>query len=415
MIKFLALKSFRNRKFISSLCVLSIALSLALFLVTEKMRLGVEDGFTGAISDADLVVGARAGSLQLVLYSIFNMGSPTNNISMETYNKIKNNPAVAWTIPISLGDSYKRHRVVATDENFLKYYRFFGDGKIEMAAGKWPTGIFDVTLGSMVANKLKHKLGDSIVLSHGIRDKTLLEHDKTPFRIVGVLKTTGTPVDKSVYITLQGMEALHVGWENGVPNFGDVDLSNLTSKDLETEQITSFILRTKNRMALLGLQRYIATFPGEALSAVIPAIALAELWGLLDQVKIAFLGVSAFVIAIGLLTILISLYMSLNERRHEMAVLRSVGVPAGSIFGLFLVEASLLSVMGAVLGIAIQYIVLFAIGPILESYYSLRIPVVGPSLWEPIVIAIYVVLGSLFGLVPALKAYKMTEVRGLVR
>ena len=124
MISFLSYKSLASRKFISFLCVLSIALSLSLFLMVEKLRNGVEEGFTNTISNADLIVGSRSGPLQLLLYTVFHMGSPTNNIRYSSYEEIKSNPTVAWTIPISLGDSYKGHRVVATDENFFKHYQF---------------------------------------------------------------------------------------------------------------------------------------------------------------------------------------------------------------------------------------------------------------------------------------------------
>ena len=184
MIAFLSLKSFRDRKFVSFLCVLSISLSLSLFLIVEKLRTGIEESFTNSISNADLIVGARSGPLQLLLYSIFHKGSPTNNITFETYQKIDSLPSVAWTIPLSLGDSYKGHRVVATDQNFFQHYQFQGNKKLALTEGKWMENIFDVVLGSRVAQMLNHKLGDSIVLSHGIAEKALLKHDKTPFQIV---------------------------------------------------------------------------------------------------------------------------------------------------------------------------------------------------------------------------------------
>ena len=173
------------------------------------------------------------------------MGEPTNNITIETYNKIKSHPAVDWTIPISLGDSYRGYRVVATDESFYKHYQFYGDKNLEVNSGKWSSGVFDVVLGSQVASALNHQLQDSIVLSHGISDRAVLKHKKTPFKVIGILKPTGTPVDKSLYITLKGMEALHVGWENGAPSFGRISPNRYHEDNLNPDQITSFILRTK--------------------------------------------------------------------------------------------------------------------------------------------------------------------------
>jgi putative ABC transport system permease protein len=412
LIAFLSLKSFRNRKFISFLCILSISLSLSLFLIVEKLRSGIEEGFTNSISNADLIVGARSGPLQLLLYTVFHMGSPTNNIRMKSYEKIKEHSAVDWTIPISLGDSYRGYRVVATDKNFLNHYQFHGDMKLRLDQGEWSNGVFDVVLGSQVANNLEHKLSDPVILSHGISEKAIFNHDSTPFRVTGVLAPTGTPVDKSLFITLYGMEAIHVGWENGIPS-SNVSLDKFKKENLETEQITSFVLRTKNRVALLGLQRFIGNYENESLSAIIPAVTLTELWGMLDQLENGFLGISFFVIVIGFLTILISLYMSLDQRQREMAILRSVGVTAREITYLLLVEATILSIIGTLSGLVFQYVILFTIGPIIEAKYSLLIPIAAPSTRELVIVGGFAILGSLFGLVPALKAYGNSLAHGL--
>ena len=413
MLRFLSLKSFRNRKFVSFLCVLSVALSLSLFLTVEKLRNGIEEGFTNSISNADLIVGARSGPLQLLLYSIFHIGSPTNNISTHSFKKIKNHPAVDWTIPLSLGDSYRGYRVVATNDDFFEHYQFHGGEHLEMREGKWIKNVFNVVLGSQVADSLGHSLNDSIVLSHGVSEKSVFQHERTPFKVVGVLKPTGTPLDKSLYITLYGMEALHIGWESGVPNNQAIAQAEFKQENLSPDQITAFILRTKNRIALLGLQRFISTYEEEALSAIIPAMTLTELWGLLDQLENAFLGISLLVIIIGFLTILISLYISLNERRREVAILRSVGVSVKEITLLLVIEATLLSIMGAILGLILQYLLLGIAGPLLEAKYALYIPISLPSLKEVLVILGFVFFGSLFGLVPAIKAYRTSLNTGL--
>ena len=406
MIAFLSLKSFRDRKFVSFLCVLSISLSLALFFIVEKLRIGIEESFTSSISNADLIVGARSGPLQLLLYSIFHKGSPTNNITYETYKKIQSLPSVDWTIPLSLGDSYRGHRVVATDKNFFQHYQFRGDQKLDMNEGQWVEGVFDVVLGSRVAHQLKHELGDKLVLSHGVSEEAVLKHEKTPFKVVGVLQPTGTPVDKSVYITLYGMEAIHKGWKNGVPYFGEIDTSELTKENLQADQITSFILRTKSRIALLGLQRYIATFEEEPLSAVIPAMALGELWEILDQLERVFFGIGLFVIVIGFFTILIALFLSLEQRHKEMLILRSVGVSARKITLLLLAEASLLSAIGVLCAFVLQYLILFALNPVMQEWYSLSLKFADPTLRDLMVMAAFILLGPLFGIIPAIKAWR---------
>ena len=195
MINFLTYKSLSNRKFTSLLCVLSIALSVTLFLGIERIRNGAREGFTNTISKTDLIIGAKGGQLQLLLYTVFHIGGAVNNIRMSTYEEIKSNHLVEWTIPISLGDTYKGYRVVATDENFFEHYRFRGDNKVELQEGKVPSETFDVVLGSEVAKKFKLKIGDPIVLSHGISADAILSHDRTPFHIVGLAAPTQTPID----------------------------------------------------------------------------------------------------------------------------------------------------------------------------------------------------------------------------
>ncbi len=415
MISFLSFKSLNSRKLVSALCVFSIALSLSLFLIVEKLRVGVENGFTNTISDADLIVGSRSGPLQLLLYTVFHMGSATNNIKYSSYKEFRDNDAIKWTIPISLGDSYKGHRVVATNENFYKHYRFFETKKIEMGEGLWATDIFDVVLGSQVAKKQNLKLGDSLVLSHGVSTRSVLDHKDSPFKVTGIMKPTGTPLDKSVFITLYGMEAMHMGWERGTPDYNNLpDYKALSKDDLEITQITSFILRAKRRITLLGIQRYISQFEKEPLMAIIPALTLGELWSLLDQLENAFLGISFFVILIGFLSILIALYMSLDQRGREMAILRSVGVSPLQITLLLVTEASILSILGGVFGLIFQYGLLFIINPILESQYSIFIPIAGPSLREFLVIGGFMLLGPLSGLIPAIKAYKTSLHQGLL-
>ncbi len=397
MLKYLVLRSFRKRKLTSFLCIFSIALSITLLLGVGKIKTGVRDSFTNSISNADLIVGARSGPLQLLLYTIFHIGSPTNNISIKSYNTFKNHPALAWTIPISLGDSYKGYRVVATDENFFKHYQFNGDQKVVINQGSQLATKFDVILGATVAKKLKHKLGDKVILSHGIEKVSMMNHDDSPFKVVGILKNTVTPIDKSLYINLEGMEAIHAGWQGSTA----------------PEQITSFILRTKNRIALLHLQRFIATFEDEPLTAIIPAMTLTQLWRILDKVELAFIVINVLVTVLGFLSILILIYLSLNERRKEMAILRSLGVSAKSIFALILSEAAIITILGATLGICIQYLSLSLAGPIIEGEFGIYIKSTLPIKDELLTVLAFISLGTFFGLIPSYKAYKTTLSDGL--
>nr|MBC8284953.1 ABC transporter permease [Nitrospinota bacterium] len=403
MVSYLTWKSIQNRKLTSLLCVASIALSVALLLGVERMKNGARDGFTNTISQTDLIVGAKGGTLQLVLYTVFRIGSPTNNIRYSSYNEIKNFPEVAWTIPISLGDAYRGYRVVGTDENLFNHYRFRGDQKIEIFDGKIPAGIFDVVLGYEVAQKFQHKTSDSIILSHGISEKSFMQHSGTPFKVVGILKPTATPIDRSIFITLEGMEAMHFGWENGVPvkNSG-VTLEKLKKENIHIGQITSFLLKTKNRIQTLKLQRKIDSFPKDPLMAVIPGLALHQLWRNLSYVENILYLISLCVLAVGLISVIVSLYTSLNERRREIAIFRALGAGAGKVLSLLLFESSLIVLAGILIGTMILYLCLFIVRPYLESNFSLYLPIEFLSSTELIYLGSILLGGVTAGFIPAI-------------
>lgn len=413
MINFLTYKSLANRKFTSLLCVLSIALSVTLFLGIERIRNGAREGFTNTISKTDLIIGAKGGQLQLLLYSVFHLGSAVNNIRMSTYDEIKNNRLVEWSIPISLGDAYKGFRVVATDENFFQHYRFRGDKHVALAFGKVPTETFDVVLGSEVAKKFKLKVGDPIVLSHGISSEAILSHDSTPFHIVGIAAPTMTPIDTAVFITLYGMEAMHFGWESGVPSGEQVNPERFKKENIQISQITSFMVKLKSRIAVLKMRRDIDQYEKEPIMAIIPALALQEMWQTIGYVEQILFLVSLCVLLVGILSILISLYTSINERRREMAILRSLGASSRHVFTLLLYESSFLVFLGCLSGVASLYALLLFVKPWLESNFSVYLDVQPLSLTEWYYLGGIFIAGSLAGLIPAIKAYMNSLQDGL--
>lgn len=411
----LAVQSIRNRALTTTLTVISIALSVALLIGVEHIRTSARESFQGTISQTDLIVGARSGPIQLLLYSVFHMGSATSNISFESYEKYRDHPAVEWTIPISLGDSHRGYRVVATDQNFYEHYRYRGDRRIELQDGTTAGDIFDVVLGSEVAAKLNYPVGKKIVLSHGMATRSLLNHEDKPFTVVGILKRTSTPVDRSLYITLEGMEAIHVDWQSGAPPmYGEeIPAERIRAMNLKVEQITAFLLRSKSRMLTLQLQREVNTDAGEALLGIIPGVTLSELWQTIGYAESALLIVTVVVVLVGLTGMLMSIYTSLNERRREMAILRSLGAGPRKILALFVLESGLLSCAGCVLGVVLVYVALLVAQPVVEDQLGLYLSIDFLSGVELAYLALVVAAGFLIGLVPAARAYRNALADGL--
>ena len=409
----LAFKSLRARSLTTALTIFSIALSVMLLVGVDRLREAAQAGFSGTLSRTDLIVGARGGGLPLLLSSVFHIGNASNNISWETYQHFAHHPAVAWTIPISMGDSYRGFRVVATDDDFYRHYQYRRDHSLHMAQGQTPAGIFDVAMGAEVAARLHAHLGEQIVLAHGIEERSILNHASTPFRVVGILGPTATPVDRALYITLLGEEAMHFGWSGGTPPAIGEATPALDASKLKVDQITSFLLGTKSRISTLYLQREINTYKPEPLTSIIPAYTLQELWSLLDYADTALSLVSAAVLVVGLLAMLIALYTALNERRREIAILRAVGLHARQIFTLFLLESTLIATAGTALGIGAVYALLFVLRSTIENRFGLPIALVGLSTRVELYALATLVSAALLGGIPAFRAYRNSLVDGL--
>jgi putative ABC transport system permease protein len=412
MIAALAVKSLRNRKFTAALTMLSIALSVLLLLGVERIRHESRESFTATIAGTDLVVGARTSPVNLLLSAVFHVGNATNNIEWRSYRAIADRPDVAWTIPLSLGDSHRGYRVLGTTPAYFEHLRFARDRTLAMEQGKPLEAGEDAVLGADVAQSLKYRVGDSIVIAHGAGDVSFALHDQHPFRVVGVLARTGTPVDRTVHITLAGLDAVHDDVEPGEDPLASI----IGTKDRSDtpRAITAFLVGLKSRGAALSVQRAVNEYAGEPLTAVLPGVALQEVWEITGAVEKSLLAVSALVVVVGLSGMLVSLLTSLGERRREMAVLRSLGARPGQIFSLILGEAAFLTAMGILLGTIALYAGLLAGRSWLESRLGLYITVSWPSAGEWGLIGIVATAGLLIGLIPAWRSYRYSLADGMI-
>ncbi len=412
----LAYHSLKNRILTTTLTIVSIALSVALLVGVENVRVGARESFSNTISQTDLIVGARGGSLQLLLYAVFRIGSATNNISYASYEKWKSHPAVSWTIPYSLGDNHRGFRVVGTDHNFYERYRYRRDRSIKFTAGRAPVDVFEAAIGSDVARALGYTVNQQVVITHGVGSaRGILDHKDKPFTIVGILDRTATPVDRSVYIPLEGISAVHVDWQEGAPPMPGEEMpaSKITRESMKVEQITAFLVRFKTRIATLQVQRDINTYREEPMQAIIPGVALAELWSTIGYAEDALRIVTFFVLVVGLLGMLVSLYTSLNERRREMAIFRALGAGPTRIISLLVFESAILSFLGCVLGMGIVYGLSYTFQPIVEHEFGLYLPIQAPTMTSWLYLGGVLLSGILIGFVPAWKAYRNTLSDGL--
>ncbi len=407
----LTFRSLLNRKTTVALTLLSIALSVTLLLGVQHIRKEAKDSFANTVSGTDLIVGARSGSVQLLLYSVFHIGNATNNISWDSYQKIAQASQVAWTIPLSLGDSHRGYRVLGTNQDFFTHFKYGRKQSLALVEGGPFKGVYDAVLGSEVATKLGYNLGDEIVLAHGGGKVSFAMHANKPFTVVGILAPTGTPVDRTVHVSLEGIEAIHIGWQE--TGRSTVSAEEALDYDLSPRLITAALVSLKSRIGVFALQRSVNEYNQEPLLAILPGVALQELWGLMGVAETALLAISAFVVVTGLLGMLTVIWSGLNERRREMAILRSVGARPYHILALLLLEAGFLSAVGVVVGVVLLLAILLVAQPVIESATGLQISLqflTATNLW--ILLAV-VMSGILVGLVPALKAYRLSVADGM--
>ncbi len=409
----LSLKSLYNRRGTAILTVLAIALSVTLLLGVERIRTQAKASFANTISGTDLIVGARTGQVQLLLYSIFRIGNATNNISWETYQDISKNKAVKWSVPLSLGDSHKGFRVLGTTQDYFTHYRYGKSQVLGFAQGLSFATPLQAVIGAEVARKLGYELGQEVVIAHGAADVSFTKHDNLPFTVVGILAPTATPVDRTVHVSLAGIEAIHFGWDQGGPRGAKLTPAQLQQVELQPKVITAFLLGLNSKIQTFHLQRKINEYPQEAMMAVLPGVALLELWSVMGIAEQALLAVSAFVVVAGLIGMLTTILSSLNERRREMAILRSVGARPGHVFGLLIAEAGALAIAGALAGIVLLYTLLLIAKPVIMDQFGLYIALAPLSTYEWSLVGLVIVSGFIIGLLPAWKAYRLSLSDGM--
>ena len=413
MIFRLALASLAARALTVAMTIIAISLSVALFLGVEKVRTGAKASFADTISGTDLIVGARSGSVQLLLYSVFRIGNATNNLTWKSYQDIAARTEVDWIVPISLGDSHRQFRVMGTTPAFFDHYKYRSGKSLAMRDGAIISDLFDAVIGADVATTLGYNIGDPIVVAHGLA--SFIKHEDQPFRVSGILEKTGTPVDRTVIVSVQAIEAIHVDWQTGAQRPGNSTPADaIRQMELEPQAITAALVGVKSRLKVFGLQRSINEYTQEPLLAILPGVALQELWQIVGIAETALIGVSIMVVVTALIGMMATIFSSLNERRREMAIFRAMGARPRVVLGLLVLEAVLMAALGAILGLALLYLGLFVGQPLIDSAFGLWLPIEAPTLRELWAMFSVVVSGAIVSMVPALRAYRMSLADGMM-
>ncbi len=409
----IVLKSAWHRRTSLLLTIFSIAISVSLLLGVDKIRKEAKNSFINTISQTDLIVGARSGPTNLLLYSVFHIGNATNNVSWESYEEIADLDEVAWSVPISLGDSHRGFRVMGTSADYFEYYQYGQSQQLSFAEGKQFADLYEAVIGADVARELDYRVGDKIIIAHGLVSAEFSQHDDKPFVVAGILGKTGTPVDRTVHVSLEGIEAIHIDWQSGTRSPLQLSAEQARQMNLQPKTITAFMLGLDNRLNTFRLQREITEYHEEPLLAIIPGVTLAELWQTISVFEQILLVISGFVLMAGLLGMLTTLLSTLNERRREMAVLRAVGAHPYHIILLFMLETFFIVFAGCLAGVSALYLLLFVTRPFLVQSYGINLAITPPDGQQWMLFTVVLLLGILVSLIPGTIAYKRSLQDGL--
>jgi len=406
----LAFMSLLNRKGSVIMTLLAIGVSTFVLLGIDHIRHQARDSFASTVSGTDLIVGARTGSLNLLLYSVFRMGTPTDNISWNAYQQITDQDDIAWAIPISLGDSHKGFRVLGTTRSYFEHFSYGNKRKLSLSDGQPFMDEFDAVLGSEVARTLGYTIGRKIALAHGLVSASFTIHNNTPFRVVGVLSPTGTSVDQTIHVSLAGIEAMHAAPKSGFRRSAtESGVAEASTQERVPESITAFMLGLTSKMSTFRIQRAINDYPGEPLLAILPGVALTELWQMVGLFENILRLVSILVLIAAVLGLGAVLLTSVRERSHEIHLLRALGAPPYYLFALIQLEALLISLCGMLLGIACLSIGLVTAEDMLFTNFGLQLSPSGVS--REGLFSMTLVLGAALvtAAIPSLRVYSQAK------
>ncbi len=410
----LAWRSAWNRRLTLGLVVMAVALSVMMLLGVERLRHDARESFSQSVSGTDLVIGARTSPVQLMLYAIFRMGEATTNMSWDSVQEISRHPAVAWAVPLSLGDSHRGFPVVGTVAGYFQHFKYGASRSLALQEGKVFDALFDTVLGAEVAQRLGYRVGDTITLNHGMREVAFAAHEDKPFVVTGILERTGTPVDRSVHVSLEAMEAIHLNWQGGAPMPGvSIPAEYVRKFDLNPKSVTAMLVGLESRTAVFRVQRFVNQYADEPLVAVLPGVALDQLWQVVGMVEKTLLLVSAMVVLVGLGGLMAVILAGLNERRRELAILRSVGAQPAHVFIMLVMEGLGITLLGSLVGLILLSAVSLVAGPLAEAHYGLHLQLAFLSEEEWPLLGAVIAVGLLASLLPGYRAYRLSLADGL--
>ncbi len=414
----LALQSLWNRRFVAALTVLALAVSVALILSVERLRSSARTSFANSASGIDLIVAPRGNDVQILMATVFGVGSTGTGMSYDSFEMLRARPEVAWAVPMMQGDNHQGFPVIGTDAGYFTHLKHSSGTALTFARGKAFDDPHSAVVGAEVAAQFGYDVGSEIINAHGAGQVSLEMHDDDPFLVSGVLSRTNTAVDRMAFISLEGFDALHR--ETAHPHDPLAQIAPLpqgtgpqSEAPFRPSQINAVYIGLNSRTSILSIQRAVATHPGEALSAVMPNVALLQLWSVTGTAENALRLMSIAVIAASMIGMVVMLSATLETRRREFAILRSVGAAPRDVVWLIVAEALLVTTAAILGGLLLFAVAAKLADPILTTRFGFGLSGFLLGGREAILLFTVLCFGGLASLLPAWRVYRMTLADGL--
>lgn len=405
----ISLSYLRARRLFTLLNILLLALGIGSITLLMLATHQLEQRMLRDARGIDLVVGAKGSPMQLVLSSVYHLDVPTGNIPIEDAKAIEANPAVKRSLPIALGDSYRGYRIVGTTHDYIAHYGG------EIAQGELWLDPLEAVLGAEVAGKTGLKVGDGFAGVHGVGGGEGDEHHEHPYEVVGVLKPTGTVLDRIILTAIESVWEVHEepGHQAAMANPA---AHGAHARDPEEDwdagrEVTALLIQYSSPLAAAVFPRHVNS--QSALQAASPAFETARLFQLIGVGADVLRAFALVLILSAGLSVFIALYNALEERRYDIAIMRTLGATPGKLFGLLLTEGLVLTAVGGLLGLALGHLGAEVLGAWLRAARQGDITgfmLVQSEFW---LIALALGVGLLAALVPAWRAYRTDIARVL--
>jgi putative ABC transport system permease protein len=405
----ISLANLKEKKLNSFLSALLLTLGIGMISLLLLLNKQLDEQFRRNIRGIDMVVGAKGSPLQLILSSIYQIDAPTGNVPLAEVNALRKNPFVKTVIPLSMGDSYDGFRIVGTTPKYIEHFQ------AKISEGQVYNASMEVAIGSKVAKNTALKIGDTFSSSHGLDSKGDVHEDKK-YKVTGIFEPTGSVVDQLILTRLSSVwdvhehaDEAHHETKNNVKKTGPEGTE--PEPDEEGKEVTSALIQFRNPMGLLTIPRQINT--NTSMQAALPSIEINRLFSLLGVGIETLRTLALIIITIAGVSVFISLYNSLKERKYEMALMLSMGATRSRLFLMLLIEGLMLAVIGFFSGVILSRVGIWLFSRAAEQdfHYSLKQFSILPE-------EIYLFFGALaIGLVaaalPSLRIYNLNISRTL--